>query len=88
MPVPPKPRKKKYTAFGVEITEADERRDAADRKKVINNVAAAAKPKPPAPKVISDEAKRRSASKQSIGAASKKGVKGRRGNIDKMIDNF
>lgn len=40
------------------------------------------------PKVITAEARRRSESRQAVNAAAKKGLKGRRSGIDRMIDNF
>jgi hypothetical protein len=83
MPLPPKKpaAKKELDYWGNPVT-------AADKKRFKAEAVEAAKPKPMPKKIISAEAKKRAASKQAIGAASKKGLKGRRGNIDRMIDNF
>jgi hypothetical protein len=77
-----KPTKPELDYWGNPVSAADKKRFAAE-------AAQAQKPKPAAPpKTISAEAKRRAESKQSINAASQKGLKGRRGKIDNLIDKF
>jgi hypothetical protein len=81
--------KKKFNEFGVEITAADEARMKADDARYKAGRAQAAAAPPPKYSQADVEkarlAKRRQADDAALNAASKKGLKGRRAGIDRML---